>query len=154
MATRLRSEAPRPPGLTGAQRRDDGVNSAGPNASGKTRETVISNELTIEGTVRSEGVVRLEGMLLGDIDCASFTLEPTGEMHGKIFAEEVSLRGKHSGPVKGGKVMLTSSAEVKGDISHDGIAIEMGARYEGRLKTLKPTKAKTRRKTKTATENA
>ena len=110
MATRLRSEAPRPPGLTGAQRRDDGVNSAGPNASGKTRETVISNELTIEGTVRSEGVVRLEGMLLGDIDCASFTLEPTGEMHGKIFAEEVSLRGKHSGPVKGGKVMLTSSA--------------------------------------------
>ena len=98
--------------------------------------TIIGRELSIEGTVQSKGEVRLEGVLLGDVQCLSFTLGTDGEMQGKIEAEQVRLHGQLTGKVKGGEVMLFKDARVKGDITHQGIAIEMGAQYDGRLKSL------------------
>lgn len=98
------------------------------------RETVISNDLTIEGNVQSEGTVRLEGTIVGDMNCASLIVENSGSISGNIDAAEVNVHGRVEGTVHGQNVMLHSNAFVEGDIYHQGIGIEMGTHYDGRLK--------------------
>lgn len=103
-------------------------------AQGNARETVISNDLTIHGNVESEGIVRLEGTIIGDMNCASLVVENDGAISGNISAEEVKVHGRVEGTVHGKNVMLHASAFVEGDIYHQGIGIEMGTHYDGRLK--------------------
>ena len=105
--------------------------------SGSARETVISNDLTIHGNVTSEGIVRLEGTIIGDMNCSSLVVENDGSISGNISAEQVKVHGRVGGTVHGTNVMLHSSAFVEGDIYHQGISIEMGTHYDGRLKWVK-----------------
>ena len=102
--------------------------------SNSARETVISNDLTIHGNVTSEGIVRLEGTIIGDMNCSSLVVENDGAISGNISAKEVKVHGRVEGTVHGDNVMLHSSAFVEGDIYHQGIGIEMGTHYDGRLK--------------------
>lgn len=104
---------------------------------GVARETVISNDLTIHGNVTSEGIVRLEGTIVGDMNCSSLVVENDGAISGNISAEEVNVHGRVEGTVHGKNVMLHSTAFVEGDIFHQGIGIEMGTHYDGRLKWVK-----------------
>lgn len=106
-------------------------------SSGSARETVISNDLTIHGNVTSEGIVRLEGTIIGDMNCSSLVVENDGSISGNISAEQVKVHGRVGGTVHGTNVMLHSSAFVEGDIYHQGISIEMGTHYDGRLKWVK-----------------
>lgn len=105
--------------------------------SSNARETVISNDLTIHGNVTSEGIVRLEGTIIGDMNCSSLVVEGPGAISGNIAAEQVNVHGRVEGTVHGKNVMLHSSAFVEGDIYHQGIGIEMGTQYDGRLKWVK-----------------
>lgn len=104
---------------------------------GTARETVISNDLTIHGNVTSEGIVRLEGTIIGDMNCSSLVVENDGSISGNISAEQVNVHGRVEGTVHGKNVMLHSTAFVEGDVYHQGIGIEMGTHYDGRLKWVK-----------------
>ena len=110
---------------------------ATPKPKGGARETVISNDLTIHGNVSSEGIVRLEGTIIGDMNCTSLVVENDGAIAGNISADEVKVHGRVEGTVHGKNVMLHSSAFVEGDIYHQGIGIEMGTQYDGRIKWVK-----------------
>ena len=110
---------------------------AAPKSKGGARETVISNDLTIHGNVASEGIVRLEGTIIGDMNCSSLVVENDGAIAGNISADEVKVHGRVEGTVHGKNVMLHSSAFVEGDIYHQGIGIEMGTQYDGRIKWVK-----------------
>ncbi len=100
-------------------------------------ETVIGHDLTIEGHVTSKGTVRLEGTVIGDMKCASLIVEQGGTIKGNIEAHEVKVHGRVEGTMYGTNVMLHSSAFVEGDIYHQGIGIEMGTQYDGRIKWVK-----------------
>jgi len=106
-------------------------------AKGSARETVISNDLTIHGNVASDGIVRLEGTIIGDMNCSSLVVENDGAISGNISADDVKVHGRVEGTVHGKNVMLHSTAFVEGDIYHQGIGIEMGTQYDGRLKWVK-----------------
>ncbi len=99
----------------------------------KSRETVISNDLIIEGSVASQGVIRLEGTVLGDLHCSALVVETAGSVNGNVIAETINVHGRVEGAIHGESVMLHSSAFVEGDIYHQGIGIEMGTHYDGRL---------------------
>jgi cytoskeletal protein CcmA (bactofilin family) len=99
-----------------------------------SEETIISSDLTITGNVFSKGRVKLEGTIEGDMNCRSLVVGTTGSVTGSIIAEEVSVYGKVAGTVRGLRVNLFSSAHVEGDVFHQGIGIEMGTHYDGRLK--------------------
>ena len=99
-----------------------------------TSETVISNDLVIEGNVTSKGTVRLEGTLLGNMNCASFIVEERGVIKGNISAKNVEVCGQVEGSITGKNVQLQATALVDGDIYHQGIGIEMGAQYDGHLR--------------------
>ncbi len=99
----------------------------------RSTETVISNDLIIEGSVTSQGVIRLEGAVHGDLHCSALVVETAGSVTGNVEAESVNVHGRVEGTIHGDNVMLHSSAFVEGDIYHQGIGIEMGTHYDGRL---------------------
>jgi cytoskeletal protein CcmA (bactofilin family) len=95
----------------------------------------ISSDLTIIGDVSSKGSVTLDGAIEGNIFCTSLIVTENGRVNGGIVAnQEVTVLGKVHGTIRGRRVMLQSSAQVEGDIFHQGIGIEMGTRYDGSLR--------------------
>jgi cytoskeletal protein CcmA (bactofilin family) len=95
----------------------------------------ISSDLTIIGDVSSRGSVTLDGAIEGNIYCTSLIVTENGKVNGGIVAkQEVTVLGKVMGTIRGRRVMLQSSAQVEGDIFHQGIGIEMGTRYDGSLR--------------------
>lgn len=97
-------------------------------------ESVIGEDLTIIGNVRSKGNLKLDGKLKGDMYCASLIVSEKGRIDGGIVANnEVIVFGNVSGSIRSKRVMLHSTAHVEGDIFHQGIGIEMGTRYDGTL---------------------
>ncbi len=98
-------------------------------------ESVIGEDLTIIGNVKSKGNLKLDGKLQGDMHCASLIVSEKGRIDGGVVANnEVIVFGNVSGSIRSKRVMLHSTAHVEGDIFHQGIGIEMGTRYDGTLR--------------------
>ena len=98
------------------------------------RVSIISSNLTIVGNIKSNGSVKIDGVVRGDVCCSSLVVSESGEIKGGIVANDVVVLGQVQGTIRGRKVMLHASAQVEGDIFHQGIGIEMGTRYDGTLK--------------------
>lgn len=96
--------------------------------------TIISSDITIEGNVTAEQGVCLEGKIQGDLRGKSVVIGREGSVTGSIVANEVAVYGRVLGSIQGKNVMLYKTAHVEGDVLHQGIGIEMGSHYDGRLK--------------------
>ena len=98
--------------------------------------SVISEDLEMSGGMTSEGEVHIDGKVRGDVKVARLTLGEAGVIDGSITAEMVELRGTVNGPITAKVVRLFSSSRVEGDITHDQLAIESGAHFQGRCVKL------------------
>ena len=118
--------------------------SPGPSAS-KMVPSIIGEDLTIRGNVTSKGEVQLDGEIEGEIRCGSLLLGDKGQVMGGVAAEDVVVRGRIIGSIRGLRVTLQAQCHVEGDIFHQGITIEQGAYFEGKSrhsdKPLEETKA-------------
>jgi cytoskeletal protein CcmA (bactofilin family) len=94
--------------------------------------SVIGSDLVIMGNLESKGEVTVEGQIQGDIHCAMLLVGENAQVTGGIIADEVVVRGRVLGSLRGNKVTLQSSAHVEGDIFHRALAIEQGAFFEGK----------------------
>ena len=94
--------------------------------------SVIGSDLIIMGNLESKGEVTVEGQIQGDIHCAMLLVGEMAQVTGGIVAEEVIVRGRVMGSIRGNKVTLQSSAHVEGDVFHRALAIEQGAFFEGK----------------------
>lgn len=94
--------------------------------------SVIGGDLTVEGNVISKGEVQLEGKIKGDCHCISLVIGDKASIEGGVVAEDVIVRGRVVGSVRGHRVTLQSSSHVEGDIFHQSLAIEQGAFFEGK----------------------
>ncbi len=117
--------------------RNQGAVPATTAASGRTAgESVLGGDLLINGDVMSAGDIRVDGKVRGNVECNVLTVSLNGEVEGGIIAKRVVIHGRVSGDIRGGQVMLHSTAVVYADIQHQGIGIEMGTRYDGTLRYL------------------
>ncbi len=118
--------------------------SPGPSAS-KMVPSIIGEDLTIRGNVTSKGEVQLDGEIEGEIRCGSLLLGDKGQVMGGVAAEDVVVRGRIIGSIRGLRVTLQAQCHVEGDIFHQGLTIEQGAYFEGKSrhsdKPLEETKA-------------
>jgi cytoskeletal protein CcmA (bactofilin family) len=94
--------------------------------------SIIGEDLTVTGNVASKGEIQVDGEIQGDIDCASLLLGDKSQVQGSVRAEDVVVRGKVIGSVRGLRVTLQSQSHVEGDIYHQSLAIEQGAYFEGK----------------------
>ncbi len=100
--------------------------------SGGTALSVIGDDLTITGNVVSKGEVQIDGLVQGDVHCGTLLVGDQAQITGSVFADDVVVRGRVLGSVRGTRVTLQDSSHVEGDIYHQSLAIEQGAYFEGK----------------------
>ena len=94
--------------------------------------STIGSGLVIEGNVSGSGDLVLEGTVHGDIKVSHLTVGEAGNIEGKIEADTVEIRGRVVGSIKGTQIKLQATAYVEGDITHEQLAIDVGAYFQGR----------------------
>ncbi len=105
-----------------------------PRGNGKSMPSIISAQLTVKGDLASDGDVQIDGNVQGDVRTASLTVGETGIINGSITADTVIVAGTVTGQIHARAVTLVRSSRVQGDIWHESLAIEAGARFEGGCK--------------------
>jgi len=93
--------------------------------------SIISADLMVKGTLTSTGDIQIDGHVEGDVRSVGLVIGEKAEIHGEILAEEVTVRGKVMGRIRGRKVQLAATSHVEGDILHEAFAVEAGAFFEG-----------------------
>jgi len=94
--------------------------------------SIIGEDLTITGNVTSKGEIQVDGEIQGDIHCNSLLLGDKSQVRGEVVAEEIVVRGRLVGSIKGLRITLQAPSHVEGDIYHQSLAIEPGAYFEGK----------------------
>jgi cytoskeletal protein CcmA (bactofilin family) len=107
------------------------------------QSSAISADFVITGHVTCNGEAQLDGEVNGDIECHDLVIAKNGRVKGDIRAENVVVYGRVNGSIRGTLVALKAGASVEGDIFHRGLAIEMGASFQGRSDLLPSTAAET-----------
>lgn len=104
--------------------------------------SLLSEDLTVEGNVVCDGEVQIDGVVRGDVRVCRLTIGETGHVEGQVFSEAVEVRGRVIGSISAKQVRLYGTAYVDGDITHEQLAIECGAFFQGRsLKFQRPSPA-------------
>ncbi len=103
-----------------------------PAAASKMVPSIIGEDLTIKGNVNSKGEIQVDGDIQGDINCGSLLLGDKSHVNGNVVAEDVVVRGRVVGSIRGLRVTLQAQSHVEGDIFHQSLAIEQGAYFEGK----------------------
>ena len=98
--------------------------------------SVIGPNLTITGELVSKGEVQIDGEVQGNIRAARVVVGEHARTAGDIVAEEIIIRGRVVGAVRGMVVTLQSTSHVEGDIFHRALAIEHGASFEGKSRRV------------------
>jgi cytoskeletal protein CcmA (bactofilin family) len=93
--------------------------------------SIISADMVINGTINSSGDIQIDGRIEGDVRSVGLVIGERAEIHGEIWAEDVTVRGKVIGRIHARKVLLSATSHVEGDILHEAFAVEAGAFFEG-----------------------
>ena len=94
--------------------------------------STLASDLTFEGNVTGPGELVVDGTVRGDVKVSRLTVGETGNVEGNVMADYVEVRGRVVGGVTGKQVKLVSTAYVDGDVTHEQLAIDTGAYFQGR----------------------
>jgi cytoskeletal protein CcmA (bactofilin family) len=94
--------------------------------------SIIGAEMVLEGDISGGGEIQIDGTIKGDVRVQHVTVGDGGQVEGGIHAEAVEVRGKVSGAITAKQVRLYSACHVEGDITHEQLAMETGAFFQGR----------------------
>lgn len=94
--------------------------------------SLIASDITLDGGVIGEGELQVDGVVRGDVRVSRITVGETGQIEGSVYAEAAEIRGRVVGSVSAKQVRLHGSAHVDGDITHEQLAMETGAFFQGR----------------------
>ena len=75
--------------------------------------SLIAENVSLEGDLKSDGDVQLDGAVRGDMTVAHLTIGETGQVEGAVSAEAVEIRGRVIGTVTARTVKLYASAHVE-----------------------------------------
>ncbi len=101
-------------------------------SSGKSIPSIFAGDISITGNIQSAGEIQVDGKIEGDINCTSLIIGENANVSGGVIAEDVVVRGKVNGSIRGVRVTLEATSEVEGDVYHKTLAIEQGAYFEGK----------------------
>lgn len=93
--------------------------------------SIISADMAIAGAIASSGDMQIDGRVEGDVRSVGLVIGDKAEIHGEIYAEDVTVRGKVVGRIRARKITLAATAHVEGDILHEAFSVESGAFFEG-----------------------
>jgi cytoskeletal protein CcmA (bactofilin family) len=94
--------------------------------------SMIVHGMAIDGDLMGEGELHLDGVLRGDIKVGKLVLGPNARVEGALHAQVIEIHGRVTGSVQAKQVRLYANAVVDGDITHEQLAMEAGAQFQGR----------------------
>lgn len=97
----------------------------------RTAPSIISGDLTVQGSLVASGDVQIDGIVEGDVRSHALTIGDGATIDGDIYAEDVTIRGRVNGTIRARRVQLAESCHVEGDIIHESLAVETGAYFDG-----------------------
>lgn len=102
-------------------------------------ESVIAQETTIQGSLRSAHGIRILGSVEGDIESRGRAkIENGGRVRGSITAADVIVNGELEGNIEAaGQVELGPGSRMAGDIKAAKIAIAEGCFFQGDIRMFR-----------------
>ena len=97
---------------------------------------IISTGTKIIGNITDGDVIHVDGCLEGDVVCNELVLGATGAIVGNVRAHTIEIYGELTGSIKAESLFIASTAKFVGDSTYKTIAIEPGARLDGKCSSL------------------
>ena len=108
-----------------------------------TERSLISETVSIEGTINSSGAIDVAGLIKGPVYSKELIIRDTGSITGTIEADVVEIHGHLDGKVIGQDIVIGSTGTVKGDIEFgNNLKTENGADIDGYVKKTNNSKSK------------
>jgi len=100
-----------------------------------TERSLISETVSIDGTVNSSGSIDIAGLIKGPVISKEVVIKDTGSISGEIEADRVEVYGHLDGKISAENVVIGGTGVVKGDIEFaQNLRTEDGADIEGYIK--------------------
>ena len=100
-----------------------------------SERSLISETVSIEGTVNSSGAIDIAGLVKGPVFSKEIVIKETGSISGQVEADTVEIYGHLDGKISADNVIIGSTGVVKGDIEFGiNLRTEDGADIEGYIK--------------------
>ena len=108
-----------------------------------TERSLISETVSIEGTINSSGAIDVAGLIKGPVISKEIVIRETGSITGSIEGDRVEIHGHMDGKISGDDVIVGSTGTVKGDIEFaNNLKTENGADIDGYIKKTHGSKSK------------
>jgi cytoskeletal protein CcmA (bactofilin family) len=98
--------------------------------------SIIAAGVRVAGDICSDGDVHVDGRVDGDIDARTLTVGEQGHVVGHIDVEDAIVQGIVNGAIRARRVRLTRTSRVIADITHDILAVDEGASFEGQCRRV------------------
>ena len=97
-----------------------------------SERSLISETVSIEGTINSSGAIDVAGLVKGPVNSREIIIRETGSVTGSIEGDHVEIHGHMDGKIIGEDVIVGSTGTVKGDIEFgNNLKTENGANVDG-----------------------
>ena len=107
-----------------------------------TERSLISETVSIEGTINSSGAIDVAGLIKGPVFSKEIIIRETGSITGSIEGDHVEIHGHLDGKVSGQDIVIGSTGTVKGDIEFgNNLKTENGADIDFYIKKRKPPRS-------------
>ena len=107
-----------------------------------SERSLISETVSIEGTINSSGAIDVAGLVKGPVYSKEIIIRETGSITGSIEGDRVEIHGHLDGKVSGQDVVIGSTGTVKGDIEFgNNLKTENGADIDGYIKRTNKSKS-------------
>jgi cytoskeletal protein CcmA (bactofilin family) len=99
------------------------------------KESLIAEELTIEGKIEGSGHIRIAGRFKGDVHVkGNLAIEAGATVTGGVRANTVTIGGQLEGNIDGAiRVELLETGVLTGDLSADSLIVAAGSRMRGKV---------------------
>ena len=107
-----------------------------------SERSLISETVSIEGTINSSGAIDVAGLIKGPVYSKEIIIRETGSITGSIEGDHIEIHGHLDGKVAGQDVVIGSTGTVKGDIEFgNNLRTENGADIDGYIKKTNKSKS-------------
>jgi len=108
-----------------------------------TERSLISETVSIEGTINSSGAIDIAGLVKGPVISKEIVIRETGSITGSIEGDRVEVHGHMDGKISGDEIIIGSTGTVKGDVEFgNNLRTENGADIDGYIKKTHGSKSK------------
>ncbi len=107
-----------------------------------SERSLISETVSIEGTINSSGAIDVAGLVKGPVFSKEIIIRETGSITGTIEGDHIEIHGHLDGKVSAQDVVIGSTGTVKGDIEFgNNLKTENGADIDGYIKKTNKSKS-------------